>query len=241
MNLLADMSWIEVQEYLEHDDRVIMPLGATEEHGTHLGLGTDFIEAEAIARGAGEATGVMVAPTLNYGMSLPLMDFPGTLSLRPATLMVVLEDLFNGLYTHGFRRILIVNGHGGNNASILSSVQTSAFTLKYLRFKLFQWWTDAETDQIVTKMMGEQEGSHASAGETALMLAIRPNAVKMNRLTDRDAPVLKSRELTTVQTFAHQYHDGIMGLDPHVATKEAGDALLKKSVEICVNELKTWE
>ena len=114
MNLLAEMSWEEVKEYLARDDRVILPLGSTEEHGRHLGLGTDSIEAEAIARGAGEATGVIVAPTLNYGMALMQMAFPGTIALRPTTLIAVLDDVFRSLYRHGFRRVLIVNGHGGN-------------------------------------------------------------------------------------------------------------------------------
>ena len=240
MNLLAEMSWPEVEEYLGRDTRVILPLGAVEEHGRHLGLGTDFIEAEAIALGAGEATGVAVAPTLNYGMSLPLMGFPGTLSLSPHTLVAVLNDLLRGLYQHGFRRILAVNGHGGNVASISSAVQMLAQDLPGLRVKSFEWWMDAEVNRIVTEMMGEQTGSHASAAETAFMLAVRPNAVKMQQLTGRDAPVKPSREITTQQTFATLYPDGIMGLDPSGATRAAGEALLKKAVEICVRELEEW-
>lgn len=73
MNLLAEMSWEEAKQYLENDDRVILPLGATEEHGRHLGLGTDHIEAEVIAHGVGERSKVAVAPTLNYGMSHMLL------------------------------------------------------------------------------------------------------------------------------------------------------------------------
>jgi creatinine amidohydrolase len=240
MNLIADLSWEEVREYLERDNRVILPLGATEEHGPHLGLGTDFVEAEAIARGAGEATGVAVAPTLNYGMSLAQMGFPGTLSLRPTTLIAVLEDLFRALYHHGFHRVLVVNGHGGNAAALSSAVQMVSQDLERLRVKTFEWWTDPEVYRMVNEMMGEQAGSHASAGETAFMLAVRPEAVKLHRLTGRDAPVRPSREMTTVETFAQKYPDGIMGLNPHRASWAAGEALLKKSVEICVRELIEW-
>ena len=240
MSQLAEMSWEEVKDYLERDNRVILPLGATEEHGRHLGLGTDFIEAEAIAHGAGLATGVVVAPTLNYGMSLPQMGFPGTLSLRPVTLISVLEDLLHALHQHGFRRVLVVNGHGGNTASISSAVQTVSQDLEGLRVKTFEWWTDTEVYQVVTELMGEQVGSHASLGETAFMLAVHPSAIKMQRLTGQDAPVKSSREMTTVLTFTKLYPDGIMGLDPSQATSEAGEALLKKSVEICVRELEEW-
>lgn len=240
MNLLAEMSWEETQEYLARDDRVILPLGATEEHGRHLGLGTDHIEAEAIARGIGEATNVAVAPTLNYGMSHAQLCFPGTLSLRPTTLLAVLDDLFRSLYRHGFRRVLVVNGHGGNAASLSSVAQTLAQDFADLRVKTFEWWTDQESYRVVVDLLGEQVGSHASPGETAFMLAVRPSAVKLNRLTGRDAPVKSSREVVTLNTFAQHYPDGIIGLDPRKATREAGEALLKKSIEICVRELMTW-
>ncbi len=241
MNLMADMSWEQVQEYLARDWRVILPLGATEEHGRHLGLGTDLTEAEAIARGTGERTGVAVAPTLNYGMSHSLLGFPGTLSLRPATLMAVLEDLFRSLYRHGFRRVLVVNGHGGNAAALSSTLNLVAAELPDLAAKIFEWWMDAESYQVVTNMLGPQQGSHASPGETSFMLAVRPAAVHLERLTGKDAPVKPSREHTNMHTFRDKYPDGIMGLDPGKATREAGEALLRKSVEICARELEGWK
>lgn len=240
MNLLSDLSWKEIANYLQRDNRIILPLGAVEEHGTHLGLGTDFYEAEAIAHGAAEASGVISAPTLNYGMTVTMMGFPGTLSLSPKTLMAVLEDILQSIYHHGFRRILIVNGHGGNTASIMSAVQTITLTLPDFRIKLFEWWKDAEAYQVVVETMGEQVGSHASFGETALMMAVRPEAVKLENLTGNDAPAKRTREMVTVQNFAQEYPDGIIGLDPGKATSEAGEAVLKKSIEICVRELNDW-
>ena len=240
MNLLAEMSWEEVKEYLERDNRVILPLGATEQHGRHLGLGKDAVEAEAIARGAGERSGVAVAPTLNYGMSHAHLSFPGTLSLRPTTLIAVLEDLFRALYRHGFRRVLVVNGHGGNAPALASALHLIADALPDLRVKTFEWWTDAEAYRVVIDALGPQEGSHASPGETAFMLAVRPSAVKLQRLTGRDARVKASREFITLNTFAHKYPDGVMGLDPRGATRAVGEALLAKSVEICVRELE-WK
>jgi creatinine amidohydrolase len=168
------------------------------------------------------------------------MGFPGTMSLRATTLMAVLEDLYRALYHHGFRRILVVNGHGGNTAVLYCAILAVAQDLPDMRFKIFEWWKDPEVNRIVLETMGEQEGSHASAAETAFMMAVCPDAVKLQRLTGHNAPVIPSRELSTVQTFAQQYPDGIMGLNPHTATAEAGKALLKKSVEICSRELTEW-
>jgi creatinine amidohydrolase len=110
-----------------------------------------------------------------------------------------------------------------------------------LHVKTFEWWTDAESYRVVIETMGEQVGSHASPGETAFMLAVCPSAVKLERLTGRDAPAKPSRELTTALNFAQKYPDGIMGLDPRGATREAGAALLKKSVEICAREVADWK
>jgi len=151
-----------------------------------------------------------------------------------------LEDILRSFYQHGFRRVMIVNGHGGNTASITSTIQTIAPELPGQSVKLFEWWKDAEAYRVVIETMGEQAGSHASFGETALMLAIHPDAVKLENLTGNDAPMKNSREMLTIKTFSQQYPDGIIGLDPGNATPKAGEAVLKKSVEICVRELEDW-
>ncbi len=150
------------------------------------------------------------------------------------------EDIFRALYRHGFRRVQVVNGHGGNAPALSSALVQLADELPQLRAKVFQWWTDAEVDRVVTDALGPQEGSHASPGETSFMLAIRPSAVKVQRLKGRDARVQPSREILNWRTFAQEYPDGIMGLNPINATREVGEALLKKSAEICARELAEW-
>jgi len=234
------MSWEEVEEYLAHDDRIVLPLGAVEEHGRHLGVGTDMIEAEAIAHGVGKVSSVIVAPTLNYGMAMAQMGFTGTLSLQPKTLSAVIEDLLRAMHRHGFRRVLIVNGHGGNGSPIGCAVQGIAQELPGLRVKKFDWWLDAEAYKVVIDMTGEQDGSHAGAGETSFMMAVRPQAVKLQRLTGNDAPIVPSREIPTTHNFRQLYPDGIMGNHPANASMEAGAALLNKCIEICVRELEAW-
>ncbi len=237
---LADISWEECKEYLLRDDRIMLPIGATEAHGRHLGLGCDHLLAEAIARAAGDRTGVLAAPVLAYGMSYQLTEFPGTLSLTPETLMRVLQDLLRSLYSHGFRRVLVVNGHGGNNASLNSAVIDVAHELAGLRVKNLTWWTEPAVAQLVDEAAGIQRGTHASTHETAFLMAVKPEAVKMERLAQRDAPVEASRELTTAQAFAEKYPDSVMGLAPSKATPELGQKIMQISVELCVQELEHW-
>ena len=107
--LLAELSWPEVAEYVQRDDRLILVVGSTEQHGRHLTFATDVWTPWEIAQRVSETTGVLLAPPLNYGMSLHHLGFPGTLSLRPRTLSAVVVDLLESAYEHGFRRILVLN------------------------------------------------------------------------------------------------------------------------------------
>ncbi len=108
-----DSNWMQIEEYLRHDDRVVLPTGSTEQHG-YLSLGTDAILAEKVAIEAAEPLGVPVLPALPFGMAPYFAAYPGSMSLRMSTYIEVLRDLLDSLAHHGFRRIAIVNGHGGN-------------------------------------------------------------------------------------------------------------------------------
>jgi creatinine amidohydrolase len=105
---------MQIEEYLRRDDRIVLPTGSTEQHG-YLSLGTDAILAERVAVEAAEPLGVPVLPALPFGMAPYFAAFPGSMSLRITTYIEVLRDLLDGLAAQGFRRIAIVNGHGGNS------------------------------------------------------------------------------------------------------------------------------
>jgi len=107
---------MQLEAYLERDDRIVLPLGSTEQHA-YLSLGTDNILAERIAVEAADPLGVPVLPVLAYGLTAAFAAYPGSPTLRMETYVRVLGDLFDSLYGQGFRRILIVNGHGGNTAT----------------------------------------------------------------------------------------------------------------------------
>lgn len=110
---LFDRNWMQIEKYLETDDRIVLPVGSTEQHG-YLSLGTDAILAERVAVEAAEPLGVPVLPVMPFGMAPYFTEYPGTMSLRLSTYIEVIRDLLDCIAGQGFRRIAIVNGHGGN-------------------------------------------------------------------------------------------------------------------------------
>jgi creatinine amidohydrolase len=110
---LWDANWFQIEEYLARDDRVLVPLGSTEQHG-YLSLGVDALICERGAIEAAEPEGVPVLPVVPFGLTPGFTAFPGTIHIRTATYLALVRDLLDSLAGQGFRRILLVNGHGGN-------------------------------------------------------------------------------------------------------------------------------
>src|SRR3954449_12949931 len=113
---ISDMNWMQVEQYLQHDDRAILPLGSTEQH-SYLRLTVDCILPERGAAEAAEPLGVPVFPVVAYGVTPYFRQFPGSISLRVETHLRVVRDILDGMAHSGFRRILIVNGHGGKGGA----------------------------------------------------------------------------------------------------------------------------
>ncbi|WP_439102440.1 creatininase family protein [Congregibacter sp.] len=155
---IRDSNWVEIEEYLKHDDRCVLPLGSTEQHA-YLSLSVDSILSEKMATDAAEPLKVPVFPAVPYGVTPYFMGFPGTVSLSMPTYEAVVRDVLDSLYTHGFRRVLIVNGHGGN-----SPVQTACAAWvndnpgTALRFH--DWWRAPKTWAAVKAE--DPVASHAS-------------------------------------------------------------------------------
>lgn len=156
--LIQNMNWMQVEEYLKHDDRILLPLGSTEQHG-YLSLMTDAILAQKVSEDAAQPLGVPVMPVLPFGMAPYFGAFPGTVSLKPSTYFSIVRELLDNLYRSGFRRILIVNGHGGNSP-VLGEIQDWLMTHDDARVKLHNWWAAPKTMGKVTSI--DPVASHAS-------------------------------------------------------------------------------
>ncbi|HNP70243.1 MAG TPA: creatininase family protein [Kouleothrix sp.] len=170
---------------------VVLPVGAVEQHGPHLPVGTDRFTAEYIARAAADAAGasipVLVAPTLPFGSSQHHIPFGGTLSLGSETYYRLLCDLCESLIACGFRRIFILNGHGGNN-ELIQLVARDLALRHDAHLAAAAYWTIA-WDALVAEGAQQAAGlpGHAGTFESSLILALRPELVHEPR-PHRDAP-----------------------------------------------------
>lgn len=135
---VSAMNWMQVEAALERDDRCVLPIGCTEQHA-YLSLATDSILAERVAAEAAEPLGVPVFPVVAYGITPNFTAYPGTVSLRIETLIAVVRDVLDGLHAQGFRRVLIVNGHGGNSP-IQSFVYEWLAAHPGAKVKWHNWW-----------------------------------------------------------------------------------------------------
>ncbi|WFS00834.1 creatininase family protein [Rhizobium tumorigenes] len=155
---ISDTNWQQIEAYLKTDDRAILPLGSTEQHA-HLSLSVDSILAEKIALDAAEPLGIPVFPVLAYGITPYFLAYPGTISLRQETYIRIVRDILDGLRLQGFRRILIVNGHGGNQPAGSLAVEWMADNTD-TSVKFHNWWNAPKTYAKVQEI--DTVASHAS-------------------------------------------------------------------------------
>jgi creatinine amidohydrolase len=239
---------------LDRDVVVVLPLGSVEQHGRHLAVGTDSMLAHAISIAAAErlAQKVAVLPPPWYGFSAHHMRFPGTVTLRLETLLKLAEDIAASVIAHGFRRFLIVNGHGGNNGAIdvLASTlgQQHYGKARIACLTYFQLARD-----VIGRLRQSKPGGmgHACEFETAMMQHVRPELVAIDRAAIT-YPDPGSSYLTTdlvggsaVRTY-HDFGDlsesGTLG-DPSLATPAKGEEFFEAVVGELVRfieDFSTW-
>ena len=243
--LLHLQTWQEVEAYLATSKAVIVPIGSTEQHGPNGLIGTDAICAEVIAKGVGEAADALVGPTINVGNAQHHLAFPGTITLKPSTLIAVINDYVASLARHGFERFFFINGHGGNIATMGAAFQEiyAGASLKpggnapSLRCKLKNWWETPGVQRLSKELFAEREGSHATPSEVSVTQWAYPEAIKR---TTMGPPTPRRREFHDAADYRLLFPDGRIGSDPTLATPAHGGKFVAAAVNDIAEEYRRF-
>ena len=241
--LLYMSTWAEVGEYLTRSRTIVVPIGSNEQHGPIGLLGTDWMCPEIIAREAEKTADILIAPTFNIGMAQHHLAFAGTISLRPSTFIAAIGDWTRSLVAHGFEKILFLNGHGGNIASIeaaFSEIYAEASFAKRragFALKLRNWWDLEEVGELANKQFPTGHGSHATPSEIAITQWAYSNAIKR---ADYAPPIAPSGPIRDALDFRSRFPDGRMGSDPGQATPEKGGELVRLAAQSLIRELDAF-
>jgi creatinine amidohydrolase len=229
INEWHQLTWEEIGALVARGvDGAILPVGATEQHGPHLGCGMDSEIAGRLCRDVAERTGVPLLPTLPYGCSLGHSQrWPGTVALLPKTLIDVVTDIGDWLYASGIRRLFLVNGHVTNAAPLRCALELLRAGHDDLMIALID--SAAISDRVRDKHFADADDWHANAAETALMQAIAPAMVREEKIAVADDP-----DRTTDSVFAHPVNrtsrNGVTGY-PSRATRADGEELYRWMVQ----------
>jgi creatinine amidohydrolase/Fe(II)-dependent formamide hydrolase-like protein len=239
-------SWPEVEKYLEGSKAILIPIGSTEQHGPNGLLGTDALCVEEIARRAGDEAGFLVAPTFNVGQAQHHMAFPGTITLRPSTMIAAMTDWAHSLHKHGFERLYWLNGHGGNIATI-----NAAFSQMYhgatfapdganrtaLRCTLRNWWELSGVMDVCRQLFPVGEGHHATPSEVSVTYFAYPHAQKQVEMAPKIAPM---GPILDARDYRRRFPDGRIGSDPSQANMEAGEKIVRAAVKAAIRDFQRF-
>ncbi|HDN05990.1 MAG TPA: creatininase family protein [Candidatus Bathyarchaeota archaeon] len=227
---LHEMSWVEAKEYFTMNDIVILPVGSNEQHGPQNPLGTDHLIAKAIAEETAKRTGIVSLQVIPFGVSSHHKQFWGTIFVSPRTFKDYVKDVCLALEYYNVRKIVIVNGHGGNLAALTELAME--LREKGIFISIFQWWTAAR--KILPELFKPEERGHAAAEETSVNLALHPYIVDVDKAVDEEPRkhFAKTEGITVPLDTLDYTSSGVFGKST-TASVEKG----KKVFEAVVTEL----
>jgi creatinine amidohydrolase len=224
------MSWSEAKEYLKKNDIVILPVGSNEQHGPANPLGTDHLIAKSIAEETAKRTGVLCLQVIPFGVSSHHKQFWGTIFISPKTFKEYVRETCLSLAYYGVRKIVVVNGHGGNLAALADLARE--LREEGIFMSVFQWWPAAA--KLLPELFAAEERRHAGAEETSVNLALHPNLVNISRALDEE-PLRHAMQLegmTLPLSTVDETSSGVFGKQS-TASVEKG----KRVFEAVTNEL----
>ena len=229
ITLLENLSYPEVEEYLKKKDIILVPTGSVEQHSPYGLIGTDFITAEAVARKVAEAMHILVAPTVNYGVSPHHMAFRGTVSLTPNTMILMISDIIESLVSHGFRRIVFINGHGGNISSIKTATERLKARMIKGCFEVISWYEMKEVQNLCADLFNGQEGHHATPSEVSITRYLRKEVFETKPVHKLRVTNPKYYWPLTCEEMKKVFPDGRMESAPWMATDDHGRKILEEA------------
>ncbi len=227
--LLHELSWKDIKNLEQGTTVFILPVGSTEQHGPQNPLGTDFLIAEKIARNVAESTiNVYCLPTLPIGVASHHRDFPGTLWTSPQILLQLVKDVLHSMLHHGFKKIIVCNGHGGNTSAIMQAISECNDKDEMICL-LFEWWKDEE---LIKSVFGVPSAVHADTVETSVIWAAEESLVqtdKFDQLTSSEEWGRKIGDLYFPSRTKQFTESGIAGPIDGIS-REKGLKVLEKAV-----------
>ena len=220
MTQLETMPWPDVADRLKTIPAAILPIGATEQHGPHMGCGMDAVLADKLCKAVSEKTKVMMLPTMPYGCSIGHSQrWPGTIALQPKTLIDLIKEMGDWAYYSGVRKLFIVNTHVTNAAPLRCALEMLRAEHDDLMVTVLN--SAKISERVRTFHFADGDDWHANDAETSLMLSVAPEMVDTTRLEQVDDP-----DRTDDCVFSHPVNrtstNGVTG-KPSIATKEKGD------------------
>lgn len=228
--LLHEMSWAEAKEYFSKNNVAIVPVGSNEEHGPANPLGTDHLIAKGIAEETAKRTGVLCLQVIPFGVSSHHKQFWGTVFVSPKAFKKYVKDVCLSLGYYGIRKIVVVNGHGGNLAPLTELARE--LREEGIFMSVFQWWTAAP--KLLPNLFTAEERRHAAAEETSMNLALHRHLVNREKVVDEEPRkhAAQAEGVTLPLATADETSSGVFG-----KASTASIAKGKKVFEAVVAEL----
>jgi creatinine amidohydrolase len=236
------MTWKEVEKSLKTVQLAIIPIGAHEQHGPHMAESCDAVLAEQMAKRLGQRMFpyAWVTPTINMGISPHHINFPGTISLQPTTLIALLKDMISSLKHHGIKKFLLLNSHGGNQSAL--SVASTMLTNE-LEVEIYYAKTTASAKKSFERYISSALFGHSCEREVSEALYLAPEIVRVNDLEKGDIQDegrwKQLRPGKTIQGFyfyEEMTNNGCIG-DATKASREIGQNIVEESLDNLTEEL----